>query len=72
MQTERQFLHDGFVRLSQILGPDGPIPVSASTWCAGVKDGRFPRPRKLGPKTTVWRVSDINELIEKGPTLGRP
>ncbi|MEM9222193.1 MAG: AlpA family phage regulatory protein [Pseudomonadota bacterium] len=61
----------GFVRLSQIIGPDGPIPVGRSTWWAGVKEGRFPQPLKLGPKTTVWRVSDINELIEKGPSVGR-
>jgi prophage regulatory protein len=54
----------GFVRLKAILGPNGPIPVSKSTWWAGVKDGRFPSPLKLGPRTTVWRVEDIRELIE--------
>lgn len=35
------------------------IPVSRSTWWAGVKSGRFPKPVKLGPRTTVWRVEDI-------------
>lgn len=54
----------GFVRLSQILAPSGPIPVSKSTWWQGVKDGRFPQPRKLGPRTTVWRVEDIRALFE--------
>jgi prophage regulatory protein len=58
----------GFVRLSAILAPRGPIPVGKSTWWQGVRDGRFPKPVKLGPKTTAWRVADIRELIER---LGR-
>lgn len=55
-----------FLRLSSILGPDGPIPVSKSTWWAGVKDGRFPKPLKLGARITVWRAEDINRLVAKG------
>ncbi|MEQ8557744.1 MAG: AlpA family phage regulatory protein [Henriciella sp.] len=56
----------GFLRLKSILAPYGPIPVSKSTWWAGVKDGRFPKPMKLGARVTVWRVEDIRELIETG------
>jgi len=56
----------GFLRLSQILSPIGPIPVSKSTWWAGVKSGRFPRPLKLGPRITVWRVEDVRALIQDG------
>ncbi len=56
----------GLVRLKQILAPFGPIPVSKSTWWQGVKDGRFPKPVKLGPRTTVWRWEDIRRLIEEG------
>jgi prophage regulatory protein len=63
----------GFVRLRQIIGstktnPLTPplIPVSKTTWWAGVKSGRFPKPVKLGPRTTAWRVEDIRALIEKG------
>lgn len=62
----------GFLRLPQIVGdpkadPPVPalIPVSKSTWWLGVRSGRFPRPIKLGPKTTVWRVEDIRALIER-------
>ena len=58
----------GFVRLASIIAPSGPIPVSKSTWWQGVKDGRFPKPVKLGVKTTAWRVEDIRDLIER---LGR-
>ena len=56
----------GFVRLSAILAPIGPIPVSKSTWWAGIKQGRFPKPVKLGPRITAWRVEDIRRLIETG------
>ena len=59
------FPKTGLVRLSQILAPAGPIPVAKSTWWQGVKDGRFPAPQKLGPRTTVWRVEDIRALFEK-------
>jgi len=54
----------GFVRLPSILAPSGPIPVGRSTWWEGVKTGRFPKPVKLGPRTTAWRVEDIRKLIE--------
>ncbi|WP_028319643.1 AlpA family phage regulatory protein [Desulfobulbus elongatus] len=61
----------GFLRLPQIVGdskskPPVPalIPVSRSTWWAGVKSGRYPRPVKLGPRITAWRVEDIRRLIQ--------
>jgi prophage regulatory protein len=56
----------GFVRLVAIIAPNGPIPVSKSTWWAGVKSGRYPKPVKLGPRITVWRVGDIRTLIDTG------
>lgn len=57
---------NGLMRLSAILGPAGPIPVSKSTWWAGVRSGRFPQPVKLGPRTTAWRAEDIRALVEGG------
>ena len=50
----------GFMRLPQILQL---IPVSKSTWWQGCREGRFPKPIKLGPNTTSWRVEDIVALI---------
>jgi predicted DNA-binding transcriptional regulator AlpA len=62
----------GFLRLPYIIGdanacPPIPaiIPVSKSTWWAGVKSGRFPKPIKLGPRITAWRVEDIRDLIRE-------
>jgi len=64
----------GFLRLRQIIGdlkadPPVPplIPVSRSTWWAGVASGRFPQPLKLSPGVTVWRAEDIRALIEQPP-----
>ena len=52
----------GFVRLPNILRV---FPVSKSTWWAGVKDGRYPKPIKLSPKITVWKAEDIRSLINQ-------
>lgn len=56
-----------FLRLSQVLEL---IPVSRSAWWAGVKSGRFPKPYKLGPRTTAWKAADIIELMEHFPRDG--
>jgi predicted DNA-binding transcriptional regulator AlpA len=56
----------GFLRLVSIIGPKGPIPVSKSTWWAGVRSGRYPKPVKLGPRVTAWRIEDIKALIRDG------
>jgi hypothetical protein len=62
----------GFLRIKQIIGdpqanpPIPPIiPIKRSSWWAGVKDGRFPKPLKLSAGVTAWRVEDIRELVER-------
>jgi predicted DNA-binding transcriptional regulator AlpA len=66
MQTQNDFPRTGFVRLRDILAPAGPIPVSKSTWWQGIRDGRFPKPLKLGKRVTVWRAEDIQQLMTEG------
>ena len=66
MAQSNLFPDTGFLRLKQILGPSGPIPVSKSTWWAGVKSGRYPQPVKIGRRITAWRAEDIRKLIETG------
>jgi predicted DNA-binding transcriptional regulator AlpA len=51
----------GLLRVNQILRF---IPISRSSWWAGVKSGRFPKPIKLSERVTVWRCSDIRNLVE--------
>ena len=52
----------GFIRLPVILKI---FPVGRSTWFEGVKESRFPKPIKIGVRTTAWKVEDIRALIEK-------
>lgn len=59
----------GFLRLRQIVGDaktgtPAIIPVSKSTWWAGVKTGRYPAPCKLSQRCTAWRVEDIRALLD--------
>lgn len=65
MSNQNEITFTGFLRLSSIIGPGKLIPVSKSTWWEGVKSGRFPKPVKLGPRITAWRVEDIRQLIER-------
>ncbi|NWF38538.1 AlpA family phage regulatory protein [Mariprofundus sp. NF] len=57
---------EGFMRLKQVLLV---FPVSKSTWWAGVKSKKYPRPYKLTDtidgKVTAWRVQDIRALIAR-------
>lgn len=52
----------GFLRLPQILAI---IPISKSAWWEGCRTGRFPKPVKLGPRTTVWRAEEIVAFINR-------
>lgn len=50
------------LRLPQVLNL---IPVSRSAWWAGCKNGCYPKPVKIGPRTTAWRAEDIKALLRK-------
>jgi predicted DNA-binding transcriptional regulator AlpA len=52
----------GFLRLPEVLRL---YPVSRSTWLAGVRAGKFPKPVKLSPNCTAWRATDIAELCAR-------
>jgi predicted DNA-binding transcriptional regulator AlpA len=41
------------------------IPVSKSTFYAGIASGRAPRPVRLD-WNSFWRLSDLRDLIERG------
>jgi prophage regulatory protein len=47
-------------RLSEVLKQ---IPISRSSWLAGVKTGRYPGPVHLSIRRVAWRRSDIEALI---------
>lgn len=50
----------GFVRLPSILAV---LPISRTAFLTGCKEGRYPKPIKLGPRTTVWKAEDIRRLL---------
>ncbi len=50
----------GYVRLPAVLSV---YPISKSAWWEGIKRGRFPKPVKLGPRTSAWKVEDIRNLL---------
>ena len=51
---------EGFARLPVVLHVLG---IGKTTWWCGIKAGRFPKPVKLGARTSAWRVEDIRALI---------
>ncbi len=58
----------GFLRLWDILGnpktnTPALIPIGRTSFLNGVKSGKYPKPVKLGERTTAWRVEDIKALI---------
>ena len=58
---------DGLIRLPKVLELTS---LGKSTWWKGVKDGRFPAPVHLTPRTTAWRAVDILHLIDNLSTKG--
>ena len=58
----KKLTEDFFLRLPQVLEL---IPISKSAWWQGCKEGRFPKPIKLGPRTSAWRSSDSAALVEQ-------
>jgi predicted DNA-binding transcriptional regulator AlpA len=59
----------GFLRLPQVLAI---VPISKSAWWEGCKTGRFPKPVKLGPRTTAWKAEDIAALVKQLGGEARP
>jgi prophage regulatory protein len=63
---------DSFVRLPHIIGnpkakPPIPalIPIGKTAWYAGIKRGVFPKPILLSPRVAVWRLSEIQAIINQ-------
>ena len=61
----------GFLRLKQLVGdpkanpPIPPlVPIGVTSIWRRVKAGTFPKPIKLGPMTTAWRVEDVRAWID--------
>ena len=66
-----QLPETGYIRLSRLVGNpkakppiDRLLDVGKSTIWEWVKNGHFPKPVKLGPRTTAWRVEDVRAWMD--------
>ena len=51
----------GLLRLPKVLEI---IPVSRSSWWAGIKQGRYPAPVRLSARAVAWKSEDIKALLD--------
>jgi predicted DNA-binding transcriptional regulator AlpA len=51
---------EGFVRLPVVLAVLG---IGKTSFWRGIHKGHYPKPAKLGPRTSVWDVKDIRDVI---------
>jgi Predicted transcriptional regulator len=61
MSDVQSILSKRLLRINQVLAL---VPIGRSSWWEGCRTGRYPKPIKLGPRTTVWRAEDITAFIE--------
>ncbi|MDE2174899.1 MAG: AlpA family phage regulatory protein [Betaproteobacteria bacterium] len=53
----------GYIRQRDLI--PSIVPISSPTlwrWCNA---GRFPKPSKLGPRVTAWKVEDVRAWMEE-------
>jgi predicted DNA-binding transcriptional regulator AlpA len=53
---------EGFVRIPVVLAVLG---VGKTSFLAGVREGKYPKPVKLAPRISAWRVEDIRAVIAR-------
>ncbi len=63
IQQFQELPQAGLLRIKQVLQL---IPVSRSSWWQGVRTGKYPKPIKLGERTTCWKSEDLRNLINNG------
>lgn len=56
------FPAEGFVRLPQVLLM---FPVSRTNLWRLIKNGSFPQPKKIGPRTAVWDIGELREYQKR-------
>jgi predicted DNA-binding transcriptional regulator AlpA len=68
--TVRLLPETGYVRLRVILGDAKRgipplLPICRSSFYQGIRDGRFEKPVKLGPRTSAWKVEDVKAMMAR-------
>ena len=57
-------LNSSVKRLLRIKEVLARLSISRSSFLEGCRTGRYPKPIKIGPRTTVWKSEDIDAFIE--------
>lgn len=81
VSVERFIVLHKFIRIRQLASApgrngaparQGRLPVSQATIWRWVKLGEFPKPVRLGPQTTAWRLEDVEGWeSQRGAQLGQ-
>ena len=58
-----------FLRVQDIIGPDGLLPISKSAFYELVASGRLPQPIRLSKRLPVWREDEL--LLSLNQMKGR-
>jgi prophage regulatory protein len=48
------------IRIDEVLKR---VPVSRSSFYAGIRSGQYPQPRRVGKRSVAWLESEIDQLI---------
>jgi predicted DNA-binding transcriptional regulator AlpA len=56
--------------LASTKGKSGKLPVSPTTVWRWVREGRFPKPFKLGASVTVWDADEVEAFISQQADAG--
>jgi len=64
-----------FLYLKDIVGDkkkgiDGILPISRSTWFAGIKAGKYPKPTHISTRRVAWKYTEIVNLVYSFPNYG--
>ena len=70
MTTHQNLSEAALLSLPQIVGDRKRnipplVPICRSSWWAGVKEGKYPRPVRISPRRVAWRASDIVALLDR-------
>ena len=57
-------LNSSVKRLPRIKEVLARLSISRSSFLEGCRTGRYPKPIKIGPRTTVWKSEEIDAFIE--------
>lgn len=65
LQTKKAADDDRVLRVNDLVKPHGILPVCRSTFLNWAREGRISPGIRLGPRTRVWKVSEIRGLIDR-------